>query len=104
MARSLPKLGDQLRDQIRVKHQSIRTEEAYLDWVHRFTLQHRKHRPKDMGPGEGKGFSDSRGASRAACRLDLDFARLEVLSLCRVWLLRETARPGKLSGLPAPAP
>lgn len=31
-----PKLLDQLRDRIRVKHYSIRTEQAYVQWVKRY--------------------------------------------------------------------
>ena len=31
-----PRLLDRLRDRIRLKHYSIRTEKAYLDWNRRF--------------------------------------------------------------------
>ena len=31
-----PKLLDRMRAEIRVRHYSIRTEEAYLDWARRF--------------------------------------------------------------------
>ena len=31
-----PKLLDQVRDLIRLKHYSIRTEQAYLGWIKRF--------------------------------------------------------------------
>ncbi len=34
------KLMEQLRGRIRVKHYSIRTEQAYVDWVRRFILFH----------------------------------------------------------------
>ena len=33
-----PKLLDQVRGKIRLKHYSIRTEQAYLDWIKRFIL------------------------------------------------------------------
>jgi hypothetical protein len=36
MVQKSPKLLDQLRDEIRLKHYSIRTEEAYADRVRRF--------------------------------------------------------------------
>ena len=32
-----PKLLDQVRDVIRRKHYSIRTEQTYVDWIRRFT-------------------------------------------------------------------
>jgi hypothetical protein len=35
-----PKLLDQVREKLRVKHYSIRTEQAYLDWIKRFILFH----------------------------------------------------------------
>lgn len=47
-----PKLLDQVRDLIRLKHYSIRTEQAYLGWVKRFILFHGKRHPKEMGAEE----------------------------------------------------
>ncbi|MDD2743755.1 MAG: phage integrase N-terminal SAM-like domain-containing protein [Rhodocyclaceae bacterium] len=44
-----PKLLDQVRDRIRVKHYSIRTEIQYLQWIKRFTVFHDKRHPKEMG-------------------------------------------------------
>ena len=46
------KLLDQVRDVIRKKHYSIRTEQAYVDWAKRYILFHKKHHPKDMGEKE----------------------------------------------------
>ncbi len=37
-----PKLLDQVRDKIWFKHYSIRTEQAYVDWIRRFILLHQK--------------------------------------------------------------
>ncbi|MEJ5277555.1 MAG: integron integrase [Thermogemmata sp.] len=50
------KLLDQVRDAIRLKHYSIRTEEAYVDWIKRFILFHNKRHPKDMGVPEIEAF------------------------------------------------
>ncbi len=36
MARRPKKLLDQVRDAIRLKNYSIRTEQAYVDWIKRF--------------------------------------------------------------------
>lgn len=46
------KLLDQVRDVIRKRHYSIRTEQAYVDWARRYILFHKKHHPKDMGEKE----------------------------------------------------
>jgi integron integrase len=51
-----PKLLDQVRDKLRVKHYSIRTEEQYLQWIKRFILFHGKRHPKGMGAGEVEAF------------------------------------------------
>ena len=51
-----PKLLDQLRAKTRLLHYSIRTEEAYVDWVTRFILFHNKRHPKEMGGPEIEQF------------------------------------------------
>src|SRR6266404_9592341 len=47
-----PKLLDQVRDVIRRKHFSIRTEQAYVDWIRRFILFHDKRHPREMAEAE----------------------------------------------------
>src|SRR5665647_1065735 len=51
-----PKLLDQVRDRIRVKHYSIRTETQYVQWIKRFILFHGKRHPQDMGAVEVEAF------------------------------------------------
>lgn len=43
-----PKLLDQVRDAIRVRHYSIRTEDAYVHWIKRFILFHGKQHPRAL--------------------------------------------------------
>jgi integron integrase len=50
------KLLDQVRDAIRLRHLSPRTEEAYLGWIRRFILFHHKRHPNDMGAEEVQAF------------------------------------------------
>ena len=50
------KLLDRVREIMRLKHYSIRTEEAYIDWMVRFIRFHNKRHPKDMGPSEIEAF------------------------------------------------
>ncbi len=45
-----------VRDLIRVKHLSLRTEEAYLGWIRRFILFHHKRHPQEMGAAEVRAF------------------------------------------------
>ena len=47
-----PKLLDQLRTFMRARRYSLRTEEAYLDWIRRFILFHGKRHPRDLGERE----------------------------------------------------
>ncbi len=51
-----PKLLDQLRAAVRVKHYSRRTEDTYVDWVKRFIHFHQLRHPKDMGAPEIAAF------------------------------------------------
>ena len=51
-----PKLLDQVRGKIRLKHYSIRTEQAYTDWIKRFILHFGKKHPRDMGAAEVEQF------------------------------------------------
>ncbi len=46
------KLLDQVRDAIRVKHYSYRTEQTYVGWIRRYIIFHNKQHPKDMGGAE----------------------------------------------------
>ena len=56
MAEKPQKLLDQVRDAIHLKHYSIRTEQAYVDWVRRFILFHDKRHPAEMGAAEIEAF------------------------------------------------
>ena len=50
------KLLDRVRDAIRFKHYSLRTEQAYVDWIKRFILFHGKRHPDSMGAEEVRAF------------------------------------------------
>jgi integron integrase len=50
--RDKPKLLDLVRDVIRRKHYSIRTEQAYVDWIKRFIVYHNKRHPTEMAEEE----------------------------------------------------
>jgi hypothetical protein len=56
-AAASPKLLDRVRWHLRVKHYSIRTETAYVDWIRRFILFHGKRHPEEMGEKEIAPFS-----------------------------------------------
>jgi hypothetical protein len=51
-----PKPLDRVRQTIRFKHYSMRTERAYVDWIKRFILFHHKRHPASMGAPEVHAF------------------------------------------------
>ncbi len=51
-----PKLLDQVRGQLRVKHYSLRTETQYIQWIRRFILFHGKRHPRELGAAEVEAF------------------------------------------------
>jgi integron integrase len=51
-----PKLLDQVRAVIRVKHFSLNTERAYVGWIKRFILFHHKQHPMEMAEPEIRQF------------------------------------------------
>lgn len=50
------KLLDIVRDTIRMKHYSIKTEVVYVGWIKRYIIYHNKRHPKDMGKVEIEQF------------------------------------------------
>lgn len=56
MAMQKPKLLDHVRAVDRVRHLSLRTEQAYSDWIRRFILFHKKRHPEQMGTEEIRRF------------------------------------------------
>ena len=51
-----PRLLDRVRDAIRARHYSLRTEEAYVGWIRRYILFHGKRHPLEMAEPEINAF------------------------------------------------
>lgn len=92
-----PKLLDQVRNRLRVKHYSIRTEQAYVDWIKRFILFHHKRHPKDMGAREVEAFLSHlavegkvAAATQNQAKCALLFLYREVLEQTLPWLDKVT--------------
>ena len=51
-----PKLLDRVRDAIRTRHYSRRTEDAYVTWIRRLIVHHGKRHPSTMGTAEISAF------------------------------------------------
>ena len=88
-----PRLLDQVRARIRFKHYSIRTEQAYVDWIKRFIRHFGKRHPKDMGAEEISAFlshlavaGQVSASTQNQAKSALLFLYREVLSLELPWL------------------
>lgn len=51
-----PRLLDQVRARLRLRHYSLRTEQAYVGWIRRFILANDKQHPKELGAPEVERF------------------------------------------------
>lgn len=88
-----PRLLDQVRGKIRLKHYSLRTEQTYVEWIKRFILHHGKRHPLDMGAVEVEAFLTDlavRGRVAASTQNQAKSALLfmykEVLGINLPWL------------------
>jgi hypothetical protein len=59
-----PRLLDRVREALRTRHYSHRTEEAYIAWIRRYIFFHGKRHPVDLG-GPEVTTSSARSRSRA---------------------------------------
>lgn len=57
--RTKPRLLDEVRRRLRLKHYSLRTEEVYVGWIRRFILANGKRHPREMGAAEVERFLTS---------------------------------------------
>ena len=67
-----PRLLDQVRDKLRLKHYGYRTEQSYIAWIKRFIFFHDKWHPNTMGEREIELFlavkrNVTASAKRPAC-------------------------------------
>ena len=51
-----PRLLDQMREALRLRHYSLRTEQAYIHWTKRYIHFHGKRHPRELGPKEVEDF------------------------------------------------
>jgi len=86
-----PRLLDQVREVIRMKRYSIRTEEAYVQWIKRFILFHDKRHPRDMGPEEIRQFLPHLAMTRRVAASTQNQALSAILFLYKAVLQQEIA-------------
>ena len=86
-----PKLLDRMRDHLRTRHYSIRTEAAYVDWARRFILFHGKRHPQDMGGAEVEAFLTHLAVDRQVSASTQNQAKAAILYLYKQVLQIELA-------------
>ncbi len=91
-----PKLLERVRDALRVRHMSLRTEKAYLHWIRRYILFHGKRHPREMGEGEINAFLTHLAVEGQVSASTQTQALCALLFLYRTVLEREV---GELEGL-----
>jgi len=90
-----PRLLDEVRGRLRFRHYSLRTEQAYVDWIRRFIVFSGKRHPRELGAEEVTAFLTHLAvAGRVAASTQnqaksaLLFLYKEVLDLELPWLAR----------------
>lgn len=100
-----PKLLDRVRERIRFKHYSIRTEDSYVQWIKRFILFHGKRHPAEMGAMEVEAFlthlaveGNVAASTQNQARSALLFLYKEVLGSELPWLnnVEQAKKPRRL--------
>lgn len=100
-----PRLLDQMRDRLRVKHYSLRTEQAYLGWAKRYIIFHDKRHPAEMAKVEVEAFlthlaveRNVAAATQGQALSAILFLYQEVLELPLPWLdeVVRAKRPARL--------
>lgn len=101
-----PRLLDLLRERIRYKHYSLRTEQAYVHWVRAFIRQQGMRHPRDMGAAEIEQFlcwlANERNVAPSTHNQALSallFLYREVLDIDLSWM-NEIGRPKKRERVP----
>ncbi len=91
-----PKLLDQVRTACRVRHYSLRTEDAYVDWIRRFILFHGKRHPLEMGTLEINAFLSHLAVERSVAVSTQNQAFAAILFLYQKVLESD---PGRIEGV-----
>ena len=79
----MPKLLTQVRELIRVRHYSRRTEQAYVHWIKQFIFFHNKRHPAEMGAPEVSAFLSHLAVDRQVAASTQNQALAAILFLYR---------------------
>ena len=100
-----PRLLDQVREALRLRHYSYRTEQQYVGWIRRFILFHGRHHPAELGGVHVESFLSHlaierhvAAATQAQALAALLFLYKRVLNVDLPWLgsVVRASRPKRL--------
>lgn len=84
-----PRLLDEVRRVLRVKHYAYRTEQTYVHWIRRFILYHGKQHPNNLGQREIEAFLSHLAVERNVAASTQNQALNAIVFLYRHALMRE---------------
>lgn len=84
-----PKLMDRMRETLRLHHYSLRTEQAYMDWVRRYIYFHDKRHPQELGAAEVTAFLTHLAVGRKVSASTQNQAKSAILFLYKKVLEQE---------------
>jgi integron integrase len=100
-----PRLMDKVRDALRSRHYSYRTEQQYTGWIRRYILFHGRKHPRELGPGDITAFlshlvrdRNVASATQAQALAALLFLYRQVLDVPLPWIgnIPRARRPKRL--------
>jgi len=98
-----PKLLDQVRELMRLRHYSLRTEEAYVGWMRRYILFHGKRHPRDLGESDIARFLSNLAIEGRVAASTQNQALNALLFLYKEVLRREIGFIGETARVKRPA-
>src|SRR5207253_7534724 len=97
-----PKLLDQVRQLLRLRHYSLRTEEAYVAWIRRYILFHNKRHPRELGEADVSAFLSALAQEGQVAASTQNQALSALLFLYKKVLQRELAFIGGVARVKRP--
>jgi len=91
---SEPKLLDRVRQLMRLRHYSLRTEEAYIGWIRRYILFHSKCHPNELDEQRVSQFLTSLAINGRVAAATQNQALNAILFLCKEVLQRQLGSVG----------
>jgi len=98
-----PRLLDQVRRVMRLKHMSLRTEDSYVDAIKRFLRFYKLRHPRDMGAPEIRAYLSYLAVEKNVAASTQNVARSALLFLYRAVLQIDLPALGQIEAAQRPS-